>query len=79
MAKHIRNIRELRAMSDKDLLDSIDDNRHELYTLRLNKASGELKDANQLSANRHNLARMMTVLRERQLAQALASKDENNG
>jgi large subunit ribosomal protein L29 len=79
MAKHIRNIRELRAMSDKDLLDAIDDNRHELYTLRLNKASGELKDANQLSANRHNLARMMTVLRERQLAQVLASKDENNG
>lgn len=79
MPTNVRNIREIRALSDKDLIDAIEDNREQLYTLRLNKASGELKDANLIRANRHNLARMMTVLRERQLAHELTSKDKNNG
>jgi large subunit ribosomal protein L29 len=78
MPKNVRNIREIRVLSDKDLIDAIEDTREQLYTLRLHKASGELKDANQIKANRHNLARLMTVLRERQLAHELTSKEENN-
>jgi ribosomal protein L29 len=78
MPKNVLNIREIRAMSDKALMDAIEDNREEQYTLRLNKASGELKDANLLKANRHNLARLMTVLTERRLAQAMSRKEANN-
>jgi ribosomal protein L29 len=78
MANKSLNVRDVRAMSDKQVLDAIEDAREELYTLRLNKASGELKDANLINHARRNLARLMTVVTERRLAQQL-SKEENNG
>lgn len=77
MANKSLNVRDVRAMTDEQILDAIEDARHELYNLRLNKASGELADANLIGYAGRNLARLMTVMRERQLAQQL-SKGKNN-
>lgn len=79
MAGKSLNVRDVRAMSDKQILDAIEDAREELYTLRLNKASGELKDVSLINHARRNLARLMTVVTERRLAQQLSkgTHDDN--
>lgn len=59
------DIREITKLSDEQLLDAIEDNREEMYKLRLQKASGELKDPNLIKANRRDLARLKTVLGQR--------------
>jgi len=72
------DIREIRQLSDKELLDAIDDNHEERWKLRFQDATGELKNTNLLRQNRRNLARLKTVLNERQ-AQTTSNKDKNNG
>ena len=60
------DIREVQKMADNDLLNAIEDNRAEMYQLRLQKANGELKNENLLRENRRTLARLKTVLTQRQ-------------
>lgn len=69
------NADEIRKLSDKDLLGEIDDTRREMYMLRLQKATGELKDTNLPTRNRRKLARLLTVLTQRhQTAQTSEGK-----
>lgn len=67
--------RELRAMTEEQLRDKYEDLKQELYTLRINKATGELKDTSMIKKTRQVIARLLTVLRERELAAAAAAKD----
>lgn len=60
------DVREVRKMSDDQILDAIEDNREEMYKLRLQKANGELKNPNLIKAGRRDLARLKSVLGERQ-------------
>ena len=64
--------RELRDMSEEALLDTFDDLKEELYLLRLNKSTGELVDTTEIRRTKRTLARVLTVLRERELATAIA-------
>jgi large subunit ribosomal protein L29 len=68
------DIREITKMADDDLLNAIEDNRAEMYQLRLQKASGELKNENLLRENRRTLARLKTVLTQRQAGSAKKGK-----
>lgn len=68
------DIREITKMADEDLLNAIEDNRAEMYQLRLQKASGELKNENLLRENRRTLARLKTVLTQRQAGSAKKGK-----
>jgi large subunit ribosomal protein L29 len=68
--------RELRGLSDEKLQDLFDDKKQELFVLRQQKASGELKDTNALRRVRRDIARVLTTLRERQLAAGIAKKGE---
>jgi large subunit ribosomal protein L29 len=54
-------------MSTEDILTALDDAREELMRLRFQITTGELADHNQLKYTRKNIARLRTVLRERQL------------
>ena len=56
---------EIRNMSADEILTEIDDAREELMKLRFQTATGELTDFNRLRLMRRNIARMMTVLVER--------------
>lgn len=67
--------RELRALNDEKLLDLFDDKKQELFVLRQQKASGELKDTSMMKKARREIARVLTVMRERQLASE--AKKEN--
>jgi large subunit ribosomal protein L29 len=57
---------EIREMSTEDILAELDDSREELMRMRFQRATGELADFNRLSYTRKKIARLQTVLRERQ-------------
>ncbi len=61
--------KELRERSDVDLRKSIDDARQELFNLRFQAASGQLADQRRMRQVRKDIARIETLLKERQLAQ----------
>jgi large subunit ribosomal protein L29 len=67
---------ELRALSADELKSKLDDAREELFKLRFQFRSGQLKDYTRLSATRRNIARYATVLREREIAATLAAKEK---
>jgi large subunit ribosomal protein L29 len=57
---------ELRGKSDEQLLDLYEDLKEELYKMRLSYATGELVDTSEFSKTKKTIARLMTILRERQ-------------
>ena len=65
-------IDELRVKDDEALLDLYEDLKEELYKLRLNHATGELVDTSQFKKTKRTLARVLTVMRERELEAAVA-------
>ena len=73
------NVYELRNLTDDELEEGILDKRAELFNLRFQQASGQLEDTTLLRQGRRDLARMLTVKRERQLAVELAEEEESNG
>lgn len=73
------NIREVREMSDVDLEVAIIDKREELFHLRFQQAAGQLENTSLMKYAKRDLARLMTVQRERQLATELAGEEGQNG
>jgi large subunit ribosomal protein L29 len=68
------DIREIRGLSDEKLQDQLEDLKEALFNLRFQKAFGQLEDPNAIRRTRKDVARVQTVLRERQ-----AQKEGNNG
>lgn len=71
-------IDEIRAMSNDEILDKIEDLKVEMYTFRLQKESGELKDTTLFRKTRRDVARLKTALRERELAAELVAQGGQN-
>ena len=67
-------INEIRVMSTDDILDKIEDLKVEMYTYRIQKESGELKDTTLFRKTRRDIAKLKTALRERELAAELVSE-----
>ena len=67
-------IDEIRAMSTDEVLDKIEDLKVEMYTYRLQKDTGELKDTTLFRKTRRDIARLKTALRERELAAEMISQ-----
>lgn len=57
---------EIRDLSTDELLSRLNDAREELMNLRFQQATGELTDFTRLRHTRRNIARMLTILRERE-------------
>jgi large subunit ribosomal protein L29 len=57
---------ELRVLEEDQLGDRLKAARRELYELSFKHAVGQLENATQISKVRHDIARIMTVLRERE-------------
>lgn len=71
--------REIRAMTDKEILDALEDKREAMFNLRFQKASGQIEDQTAPTRTRREIARMKTILRERELANTVAGKGSSNG
>jgi large subunit ribosomal protein L29 len=69
-------VSELRKKTDDELIDMFEDLKEELYKLRLNHRTGELVDTTQFRQTRHDVARILTVLRERELAAAVVEEEK---
>jgi large subunit ribosomal protein L29 len=64
---------ELRELPDEELLARIDAAKEELFNLRFQLATGQLDNPSRLKQVRHDLARVATVLRERELESELGT------
>lgn len=62
---------EIRSMDSEDIQDELNDAREELMRLRFQVTTGELTDYNQLRFTRKKIARLLTVLRERELEEEM--------
>ena len=60
----------LRTLSDDQLLDELDSAKKELFNLRFAFATGQLDNSAQVAATKRDIARIHTVLREREIAAA---------
>lgn len=70
------DIREMRDLTDEAVLDELEDLKEAMFRLRLQEASGQLENTNVLRNTKRDIARLKTVLRERQLAAQVAGKDK---
>ena len=58
---------DIRKMSAEEINKKIEELKSELFNLRFAAASGNLEKPHRVSALRHDVARLKTVLREREL------------
>jgi large subunit ribosomal protein L29 len=58
---------ELRQMSAEELTDKVREMKEELFNLRFQAATGQLESHGRLSAVRKEIARVYTIMREREL------------
>ncbi len=60
-------IKELRQLNEKELQAKLQEKRNELLKLRIKKASSQLKNIREIRLQRKEVARILTILREKQL------------
>jgi large subunit ribosomal protein L29 len=65
---------ELRELTEEELRLRLQETRRELFNLRQQWYAGSLEDHNRLRAVRKDIARILTILRERELVATLAQK-----
>jgi large subunit ribosomal protein L29 len=68
------DISEIRALATPENEAKLDDAQEELFKLRFQFKAGQLTDYSRLSATRRAIARLKTVLRERELAAEMAGR-----
>ncbi len=61
---------EIRNLSKSEIGRHLDEAHQELFNLRFQFATGQLKNTARLGEVRHEIARLRTVLREKELAEA---------
>ena len=72
------NVRDIRELSDEALFDAIEDKQEELFNLRFQMASAKLEDTNLLGIAKREMARLLTVKREREIATQLAEEESSD-
>ena len=66
--------REIRTWVTEDLQGRLDEAYRELFTLRRELGMGRLEDHNRIKAVKRDVARMKTILRERELVAELVEE-----
>lgn len=59
---------ELRNLSQSEIARRLDEAHHEMFNLRFQYATGQLKNTTRMSQVRREVARLRTIMRERELA-----------
>jgi len=67
---------DLRELNEEELVTKLRENKEELFNLRFQMATGQLQNNRRLRVVRHEIARIYTVMRERELG--LASGPEGD-
>ena len=70
---------ELRELHDEELQTRLRESKEELFNLRFQMATGQLDNNRRLRAVRHDIARIYTILRERELGLSVAPEEHAGG
>lgn len=70
------DISEIRDLSDVEIRARLLDHHEELMNFRFQQATGELTDYNRIRYTRRTVARLLTVLRERELVAGMEEGEE---
>ena len=60
--------KEIRELSNEEILSKIEESKEELFNLRFQQATGSLENPSRINELRKLVARMKTILRERELS-----------
>ena len=61
--------KEIRELSNEEILSKIEESKEELFNLRFQQATGSLEKPSRINELRKLVARMKTILRERELSE----------
>jgi large subunit ribosomal protein L29 len=64
----------LQDVSDSELIDKLGEAKEELFNLRFQHVTGQLDNTSRLTEVRRQIARINTILRQREIAAAEASE-----
>ena len=70
---------ELRVEDQDDLVQKLKEAKEELFNLRFQAATGQLESHGRLRAVRREIARIYTVMRERELGIVTVEKESSDG
>jgi large subunit ribosomal protein L29 len=70
---------ELREMGDTELSELLAEHKEELFNLRFQNVTGQLDNPNRMSQVKREIARVLTVLREREMAASAAGVSATAG
>jgi large subunit ribosomal protein L29 len=70
---------ELRELSDEELVLRVREAKEELFNLRFQMATGQLDNNRRLRTVRHDIARIYTIMRERELGLSVAPDENDEG
>ena len=68
---------EMRRMNEGELTQAISDAKEELFNLRFQWESGQLEDYTRIRQLKKEIARLLTIQRERELAAELIQEETN--
>ena len=60
-------VREIRDLDEIELMDRLESLKEELFNLRFQLATGQLDNPMRIKQVRHEIARILTILREREI------------
>ena len=79
MAASTTTAAELRELTDEQLTLRVREAKEELFNLRFQMATGQLDNNRRLRVVRHDIARIYTIMRERELGLSAAPIDNDEG
>lgn len=60
---------EIRALSEQDMAKELEETARELFNLRMQSATGQLANVDQISKTRRSIARIKTIMNEKRAGQ----------
>jgi large subunit ribosomal protein L29 len=79
MAESTTTAAELRELTDEELTLRVREAKEELFNLRFQMATGQLDNNRRLRTVRHDIARIYTIMRERELGLSAAPDESDEG
>jgi large subunit ribosomal protein L29 len=73
------NASELRELNDEELVLRLRESKEELFNLRFQMATGQMDNNRRLRTVRHDIARIYTVMRERELGLSVSPDEVPSG
>jgi large subunit ribosomal protein L29 len=70
---------ELRELTDEELIERLRESKEELFNLRFQMATGQMDNNRRLRTVRHDIARIYTVMRERELGLSVGPDGVSEG